>query len=832
MKRVKYGLSVVLVLSMLIGILPAAMAAPSWRETLEAAGQAGLDVSWYPDYESLTRLYGTDRMLLQKNGLFALCDLGGTDFTGFVFDAVAQPSEDGTLLAMKNGKWGKIDQNGNTLVNFIYATQEEAKCPVNVQIVQKNGLFAIADLNGKLLTGYDYWNAKPFVNGYAALQNNEGRWGYIDGNGAVAVPFDYVGDISGMGDVGEDGYAIMQVVSKYYAVSIHGDDLLGVGMRKLWRAGQGMWGFVDGSGKVGFADSDGNVVVEAQYTYYTDPKGFLRGGFFDENGVAQVYTDFGDGARVLIDVNGNVLDSYPAESTIREDSQGLYMTEQVASVGPWGFVDESGELVIPYLFDAVGRFENGFASVRAGDVYGLLRHPLLYTEEELSLSALQEAGIWITWVETENNLEPLGRDQLVTEYKILGRGGMMGHNTWGDYGLRNVDGDLLRPVWYGTTLPGGRVGTNYFAVSETDGIYTDHLGNFFTAEDARGAWSAPELYTYREAGADGTLESGKYGYGDPWMGEKVLPAIYDEAHSFANGIGIVRVGEDRFAIDKAGVRLFDLNKYGETSIRFVNGYLRVRDAVTGKWGFLDTTGALAVPIAWDDTGEFSDGLVNVKKDGKWGYVDAAGELVVPCVLDEAGSVAGGVAVVKLGATQGIMKNPLCKDAPSFWAQEELAQAETAGYITLRCEDYPAFAITRLQFAELSVNWLEKATGKTIEPAPADTFTDTEDEMVRKAYAAGIVQGMGDGIFQPGGLLTREQLATMLWRAMKAAGVTAEKPADLTTYVDGELVSSWAQEGLSALVALNVMEGMGDNVLSPQSSCTVEQAILLAWRAAE
>lgn len=547
MKRVKFGLSILLALCLLIGALPAAMAAPSWEETLTASREAGLEVTWYPDYESLTRLYGTERMLLQQNGLFALCDLGGTQYTDFVFDAVAQPSADGTLLAMRNGKWGKIDQDGNTLVSFVYSTPEEAKCPVNVKIVQKNGVFAIADLNGKLLTGYDYWNAKPFVNGYAALQNSEGRWGYIDGNGAVAVPFDYLGDINGMGDMGEDGYAIIQIVTRYYAVNTRGDDLLGVGMRKLWRAGQGMWGFVDSSGKIGFADSQGDVVVEAQYTYYTDPKGFLYGCRFDEKGVAEVYTDFGDGARVLIDVNGNVLDSYPAESTIREESQGLYMTEQVASVGLWGFADESGELVVPYLFDAVGRFENGFASVRTEGMYGLLRHPTL-----------------------------------------------------------------------------------------------------------------------------------------------------------------------------------------------------------------------------------------------------------------------------------------CSD----WAQEELTAAQAGGYVTERCRYYPMDNITRLQFAELSVNWLEKATGKTIEPAPADTFTDTEDEMVRKAYAAGIVQGMGDGIFQPDGLLTREQLATMLWRAMKAAGITVKNPADLTTYVDGKQVSSWAQEGLFALVALGVMEGTGGNALSPQISCTVEQAILLAWRAAE
>ena len=130
-----------------------------------------------------------------------------------------------------------------------------------------------------------------------------------------------------------------------------------------------------------------------------------------------------------------------------------------------------------------------------------------------------------------------------------------------------------------------------------------------------------------------------------------------------------------------------------------------------------------------------------------------------------------------------------------------------------------------------MNYLEKKTGRTIAPASADTFTDTADETVLKACAASIVQGVGEGRFDPNGHLTREQLATMLWRAMSKAGVSPPQgSADLTAYTDCAQVSPWAAESVAALTGLEVMEGTGANMLSPQESCTVEQAILLVYRA--
>jgi hypothetical protein len=40
--------------------------------------------------------------------------------------------------------------------------------------------------------------------------------------------------------------------------------------------------------------------------------------------------------------------------------------------GKWGFINQSGELVIPYKFDKVQKFSGGVATVRVGDLWGVI----------------------------------------------------------------------------------------------------------------------------------------------------------------------------------------------------------------------------------------------------------------------------------------------------------------------------------------------------------------------------------------------------------------------------------------------------------------------------
>ena len=63
----------------------------------------------------------------------------------------------------------------------------------------------------------------------------------------------------------------------------------------------------------------------------------------------------------------------------------------------------------------------------------------------------------------------------------------------------------------------------------------------------------------------------------------------------------------------------------------------------------------------------------------------------------------------------------------------------------------------------------------------------------------------------------------------ATGVDlAPKAGSIEDYNDRASVSLWAADGVGALAANGIMKGNG-SALSPQEPCSVEQAILLAWR---
>jgi hypothetical protein len=65
-----------------------------------------------------------------------------------------------------------------------------------------------------------------------------------------------------------------------------------------------------------------------------------------------------------------------------------------------------------------------------------------------------------------------------------------------------------------------------------------------------------------------------------------------------------------------------------------------------KWGFIDRSGNIVVPIQWDGAQPFSDVLAPVRKDGKWGFIDRSGNIVVPIQWNGAQSFSDGLAAVK------------------------------------------------------------------------------------------------------------------------------------------------------------------------------------------
>lgn len=94
------------------------------------------------------------------------------------------------------------------------------------------------------------------------------------------------------------------------------------------------------------------------------------------------------------------------------------------------------------------------------------------------------------------------------------------------------------------------------------------------------------------------------------------------------------------------------------------------------------------------------------------------------------------------------------------------------------------------------------------------------------------------MFAPNRLITREQLAAMLCRAVAYISAAKqeqlpdpETPDVLSAYTDGGAVSEWAVQPVSALIEMGILQG-SDGSLLPQANTTVEQAVLLILRAAK
>ena len=166
-----------------------------------------------------------------------------------------------------------------------------------------------------------------------------------------------------------------------------------------------------------------------------------------------------------------------------------------------------------------------------------------------------------------------------------------------------------------------------------------------------------------------------------------------------------------------------------------------------------------------------------------------------------------------------------------WAIDELSKANDLGVIpeTFEAKDFTA-PITRKDFAAVAVKLYEALTGESAKAAEKNPFTDTKDEYVLKAYALEITKGTSDTEFSPDAQITREQMATMLTRALTTVGIKAEaNMAEATPFADDDKISSWAKESVYFMSQKGIIKGMGENTFGAKATSTIEQAVIIAER---
>ncbi len=152
-----------------------------------------------------------------------------------------------------------------------------------------------------------------------------------------------------------------------------------------------------------------------------------------------------------------------------------------------------------------------------------------------------------------------------------------------------------------------------------------------------------------------------------------------------------------------------------------------------------------------------------------------------------------------------------KDAISFTAARELFNGTSATTFSPNATMTRSMLVTVLHRLEDT----PAAEAASFADVPAGQWYTTA---VDWANAKGIVQGTGTG-FAPDGSITREQLATILYRYVGSLGLSTGQKGSLSAFSDQGRVSTWAQDAVQWAVGTGLINGKSDGRLDPAGNAT-------------
>ena len=121
-----------------------------------------------------------------------------------------------------------------------------------------------------------------------------------------------------------------------------------------------------------------------------------------------------------------------------------------------------------------------------------------------------------------------------------------------------------------------------------------------------------------------------------------------------------------------------------------------------------------------------------------------------------------------------------------------------------------------------------ANGETPEfqDVPADRWYS---DAVVWGSETGIVEGYGNGVFGTNDEVTREQMATFLYRYVKYLGLDVSASGSLNGFTDGDETSGWAKEAMQWAVGAGLFVGNDKNELNPKDTATRAEVATLFQR---
>jgi hypothetical protein len=147
---------------------------------------------------------------------------------------------------------------------------------------------------------------------------------------------------------------------------------------------------------------------------------------------------------------------------------------------------------------------------------------------------------------------------------------------------------------------------------------------------------------------------------------------------------------------------------------------------------------------------------------------------------------------------------------------------------------PDTALKRGEFIVM----LMKAYGIAPEAVPTDNFADAGDTYYTGYLAAakrlGITSGIGNNLFAPDNEITRQEMFTLLYHALKVIGQLPQgtklpdgsRNTTLSSFSDAGQIASWAKDAMTLLVETGIIEGSAGKLAPASTTTRAEMAQVL------
>jgi len=116
-----------------------------------------------------------------------------------------------------------------------------------------------------------------------------------------------------------------------------------------------------------------------------------------------------------------------------------------------------------------------------------------------------------------------------------------------------------------------------------------------------------------------------------------------------------------------------------------------------------------------------------------------------------------------------------------------------------------------------------------------TFKDISDtykyaKEVESCYQAGIIKGIGGGKFNPEGMVTRQEAAVMLMRALQYRGMKSNSARQIdVNFKDKKEMSQWSKEGIEYVYRQGLFKGDENGNFNPKANITFDEMALILKR---